>query len=96
MSDTLPVLYLGRHGETAWTISRQHRGRADLPLTARGGAPGGPSRRTGRCFGLGVARLSAVGYEQDGSEPVIRFWAELPHERGSGPAPTRMHREEPR
>ena len=36
MSDALPVVYLARHGETAWTISRQHTGTTDLPLTARG------------------------------------------------------------
>jgi broad specificity phosphatase PhoE len=36
MSDKLPLAYLARHGETAWTISRQHTGRTDLPLTARG------------------------------------------------------------
>ncbi len=36
MSDALPVVYLARHGETAWTISHQHTGMTDLPLTARG------------------------------------------------------------
>jgi len=36
MSDTLPIIYLARHGETAWTISGQHTGRTELPLTARG------------------------------------------------------------
>ena len=36
MSETLPEVYLARHGETVWTISRQHTGRTDLPLTARG------------------------------------------------------------
>jgi len=36
MSESLPEVYLARHGETAWTISRQHTGRTDLPLTARG------------------------------------------------------------
>ncbi len=36
MSETLPEVYLARHGETAWTVSRQHTGRTDLPLTARG------------------------------------------------------------
>jgi probable phosphoglycerate mutase len=36
MSETLPEVYLARHGETAWTISHQHTGRSDLPLSARG------------------------------------------------------------
>jgi probable phosphoglycerate mutase len=38
MGDALPVVYLARHGETAWTISRQHTGVTDLPLTAQGEA----------------------------------------------------------
>jgi probable phosphoglycerate mutase len=38
MSDSLPRVYLARHGETAWTISHQHTGRTDIPLTARGEA----------------------------------------------------------
>jgi len=32
----LPEVYLARHGETAWTLTGQHTGRTDLPLTARG------------------------------------------------------------
>ena len=36
MSEALPVVYLARHGETAWTISGQHTGLTDLPLTAQG------------------------------------------------------------
>jgi broad specificity phosphatase PhoE len=36
MSEPLPEIYLARHGETAWTISRQHTGRSDIPLTERG------------------------------------------------------------
>ncbi len=36
MSEELPEIYLARHGETAWTISHQHTGRSDIPLTARG------------------------------------------------------------
>ncbi|OLC11059.1 MAG: histidine phosphatase family protein [Deltaproteobacteria bacterium 13_1_20CM_2_69_21] len=197
MSGALPVVYLARHGETAWTISHQHTGRTDLPLTMGGeaeavrlgerlqgmsfaavftsplqravrtcelagyrsvaevepdllewnygayegrtsdeiyaerpgwqlfrdGCPGGESpeqvgaradrviRRVreigrdvllfssghilrmfaarwlglepgaGRYFLLGTASLSAVGYEHDRSEPVIRLWDEMAHER---------------
>jgi probable phosphoglycerate mutase len=36
MSAPLPVVYLARHGETAWTLSHQHTGLTDLPLTAAG------------------------------------------------------------
>ncbi|OLC49552.1 MAG: histidine phosphatase family protein [Chloroflexi bacterium 13_1_40CM_2_68_14] len=197
MSGALPVVYLARHGETAWTISHQHTGRTDLPLTMGGeaeavrlgerlqgmsfaavftsplqravrtcelagyrsvaevepdllewnygayegrtsdeiyaerpgwqlfrdGCPGGESpeqvgaradrviRRVreigrdvllfssghilrmfaarwlglepgaGRYFLLGTASLSAVGYEHDRSEPVIRLWDEMAHKR---------------
>jgi broad specificity phosphatase PhoE len=38
MSDALPIVFLARHGETAWTLSGQHTGVTDLPLTARGEA----------------------------------------------------------
>ena len=196
MSGALPVVYLARHGQTAWTISHQHTGRTDLPLTPQGeteatrlgprlqaltfaavltsplqravrtcelagfgsaaevepdlvewnygayegrtsadihaerpdwqlfrdGCPGGESpdqigaradrvvRRVraidgdtllfssghvlrvlaarwlgldpgaGKYFLLGTGSLSAVGYEHDRSDPVIRFWDEMPQE----------------
>ena len=212
MSDALPVIYLARHGETAWTISHQHTGRTDLPLTPQGeaeatrlgqrlqgltfaavltsplrravrtcelagfgsaaqidpdlvewnygayegrtsadihverpdwqlfrdGAPAGESpeqigaradrvtRRVravdgntllfssghflrvfaarwlglepgaGRYFFLGTASLSALGYEHDHSDPVIRLWNEMPHEPPVSPAPVRGRREKAR
>ena len=36
MDNSLPVIYLARHGETAWSLTGQHTGRTDLPLTERG------------------------------------------------------------
>ena len=36
MREALPVVYLARHGETAWTLSGQHTGLTDLPLTDSG------------------------------------------------------------
>ncbi len=36
MSQELPVVYLARHGETAWSLTGQHTGLTDLPLTERG------------------------------------------------------------
>ena len=36
MPSDLPRLFLARHGDTAWTDSRQHTGRTDLPLNERG------------------------------------------------------------
>jgi len=36
MSNTLPQVYIVRHGETGWSASGRHTGRTDLPLTERG------------------------------------------------------------
>ena len=36
MSEAPPIVYLARHGETAWSLSGQHTGLTDLPLTERG------------------------------------------------------------
>jgi broad specificity phosphatase PhoE len=36
MPSMLSNLYLMRHGETAWSLSGQHTGRTDIPLTEQG------------------------------------------------------------
>ena len=36
MTEALPIVYLARHGETAWSLAGRHTGRTDLPLTEHG------------------------------------------------------------
>ena len=36
MDNHLPAIYIARHGETAWTLTGQHTGLTDLPLTPQG------------------------------------------------------------
>jgi broad specificity phosphatase PhoE len=36
MGEALPVVYVARHGETAWSLTGQHTGLTDLPLTPNG------------------------------------------------------------
>jgi probable phosphoglycerate mutase len=55
MGNSLPVVYLARHGETAWSRSGQHTGVTDLPLTEDGQRD---ARRLGeRLKGLHFARV---------------------------------------
>jgi broad specificity phosphatase PhoE len=55
MSEVLPVLYVARHGETAWSLSGQHTGLTDLPLTPNGECN---ARRLGeRLKGMTFARV---------------------------------------
>ena len=55
MSEALPVVYLARHGETAWTITGQHTGLTDLPLTERGEQ--NARRLAGRLSGIPFAKV---------------------------------------
>ena len=55
MSESLPVVYFARHGETEWSLSGQHTGLTDLPLTERGERN---ARRLGeRLKGLSFAKV---------------------------------------
>ncbi len=55
MSKQLPVVYLARHGETAWSLTGQHTGLTDLPLTDRGEQNARALR--GRLAGLDFAKV---------------------------------------
>lgn len=51
MSESLPVIYVARHGETAWSLTGQHTGLTDLPLTEGG-------ERTARRLGERLRELT--------------------------------------
>jgi broad specificity phosphatase PhoE len=36
MAEALPRIYLARHGQTEWSVTGQHTGLSDIPLTAQG------------------------------------------------------------
>jgi len=55
MIDILPVVYLVRHGETAWSISGQHTGRTDIPLTEQGER--GAQELSARLKGVSFAKV---------------------------------------
>jgi len=62
MLNRLPRVYLARHGETAWSLSGQHTGRTDLPLTPKGEAN---ARRLGD-------RLAGLAFVQVFTSPLAR------------------------
>jgi len=62
MTKILPMLYLARHGETAWTLSGQHTGLTDLPLTERGD-------RNARNLG---SRLAGLAFAKVFTSPLQR------------------------
>jgi broad specificity phosphatase PhoE len=62
MQPALPTVYLARHGETAWSVSGQHTGRTDIPLTARGER---------NAEGLGQ-RLSGITFAKILTSPLSR------------------------
>ena len=58
----LQAIYLARHGETAWSLSGQHTGLTDLPLTPRGECN---ARRLGE-------RLKALQFDRVFTSPLQR------------------------
>jgi len=62
MAAALPVVYLARHGETAWSLTGQHTGLTDLPLTERG-------ERNARSLG---DRLHGLTFSQVFTSPLQR------------------------
>jgi len=55
MNEASQILYLARHGETAWSLSGQHTGVTDLPLTESGEQD---ARRLGeRLRGMAFAKV---------------------------------------
>src|SRR5947199_1337929 len=62
MSETHPRIYLARHGETAWSLSGQHTGLTDIPLTERG-------ERNARALG---ERLNGLTFSQVHTSPLQR------------------------
>jgi broad specificity phosphatase PhoE len=62
MKDALPEVELARHGETEWSLSGQHTGRTDIPLTDRG-------ERNARSLG---ERLRGVAFDAVLSSPLQR------------------------
>ncbi|HKB38602.1 MAG TPA: histidine phosphatase family protein [Gemmataceae bacterium] len=62
MSESLPIVYLARHGETAWSLSGQHTGLTDLALTERG-------ERNARRLG---ERLRGLSFAKVYTSPLVR------------------------
>jgi probable phosphoglycerate mutase len=62
MSEVLQIVYVARHGETAWTLSGQHTGLTDLPLTENG-------EHTARLLG---ERLKGMQFAKVWTSPLQR------------------------
>ena len=64
VNDGRGTVYLVRHGETAWSLTGQHTGRTDLPLT-----PHGEEQARGL-----AGRLRGLHFDHVLSSPLERAW----------------------
>jgi len=78
VAEALPVIYLARHGETAWSLSGQHTGRTDLPLTDGG-------ERNARALGVRLRGLVFAKIFTSPSQRAVRT-CELAGFAGAGEA----------
>ena len=78
MAEALPLVYLARHGETAWSLSGQHTGRTDLPLTESG-------ERNARALGVRLRGLVFAKVFTSPSQRAVRT-CELAGFAGTGEA----------
>lgn len=62
MTQSLPSIYLARHGETLWTTTGQHTGLTDIPLTERG-------EQNARRFS---ERLQGISFARVLTSPLLR------------------------
>jgi probable phosphoglycerate mutase len=62
VSTALPAVYLARHGETPWSLTGQHTGLTDLPLTE-------PGERNARALG---SRLNGLKFSMVLTSPLQR------------------------
>ena len=78
MAEALPLVYLARHCETAWSLSGQHTGRTDLPLTQSG-------ERNARALGVRLRGLVFAKVFTSPSQRAVRT-CELAGFAGTGEA----------
>ena len=75
MAGEFPIVYLARHGETAWSLSGQHTGLTDLPLT-----------KTGECNARRLGeRLKGLTFAKVFTSPLQRALKELQRKFGFEP-----------
>lgn len=84
MLKSLPKVYLVRHGATAWSVTGQHTGRINLPLTEQGEAEAeklaplikalGPLKAFASPLQRARRTAAIVGYEQPELLPDLMEW----------------------